>query len=85
MKIKNTITFDSSAKKFIIMAFDFKKGHDGMLYHKSSGPIEKLVLDIYGKPIAYKRFAGVVKRKGKVQALSGNICELIQLHDEGVL
>ena len=46
---------------------------------------ERIGIDIYGKPIAYKKFAGVVRYKGKVQALTGNICELIRLHDEGVL
>jgi len=73
-----TITFSSSAKKFILEAFDKAINSDGYIVEKSNPQQKVLAPD--GEPIILDDFAGV--KKGSEVFIKSDLISLMKLCDE---
>ena len=74
------ITFDESAKKFILSAFNKTKGEDGYIV-ESNDPTQK-VLTPDGSEIKLCQFAGI--KKGSEVFIKSDIISLVKLAENFV-
>jgi hypothetical protein len=72
-----TITFDSSAKNFILQAFNKAVNDEGLIVEKNN-PAQK-VLSPDGQEISVKEFAGV--KRGSEIFIKSDLLSLLKLCD----
>ena len=76
--MKKIITFDVSAKAYILGLFGLSKDQDGYLVEKEN-PAQR-VLSSSGEPITAKQFAGL--KKGSLIVIKSDLPSLIDLSDQ---
>ena len=73
------ITFDDSAKTFILDIFGATVNKDGIIVEKNN--IEQKVLDRCGEEISLKDFAAIINVKGSPVLIKSDIISLIETID----
>jgi hypothetical protein len=77
MKIAKTITFDKSAKKFILDSFDKSTDDQGYIVEKNN-PTQR-VLSPDGQEVELDKFAGI--KKGSQVFIRSDLVSIINLSD----
>ncbi len=77
MKINKTITFNKSAKQFILDAFDKTIDKQGYIIEKKNP--EQKVLTRDGQEVEFEKFAGI--KKGSQVFIKSDLVSIIRLSD----
>ena len=77
MKINKTITFDKSAKNFVLDAFDKSVDKDGYIVEKKN-PNQRVIAQD-GQEVESDKFAGI--KKGSQVFIKSDLLSIIKLSD----
>ncbi len=77
MKTNKTITFDKSAKNFVLDAFDKSVDKDGYIVEKKNPKQRVIAQD--GQEVEFDKFAGI--KKGSQVFIKSDLVSIIKLSD----